>query len=81
MPYSPVKERMAKKRPNMDTVKKVRSRLESEGKLDVDTMTTIKNNLERKRDSTFFMMFNKRRELDQTISALDYLLEKETKGR
>ncbi|MEM1259940.1 MAG: hypothetical protein AAGH81_15535 [Bacteroidota bacterium] len=65
----------------MDTVKKVRSRLESEGKLDVDTMTTIKNNLERKRDSTFFMMFNKRRELDQTISALDYLLEKETKGR
>jgi len=72
---------MAKKRPNMDTVKKVRSRLESEGKLDVDTMTTIKNNLERKRDSTFFMMFNKRRELDQTISALDYLLEKETKGR
>lgn len=81
MPYSRVKEKMAKKRPNMDTVKKVRSRLESEGKLDVDTMTTIKNNLERKRDSTFFMMFNKRRELDQTISALDYLLEKETKGR
>ena len=81
MPYRHVKEKMAKKRPNMDTVKKVRSRLESEGKLDVDTMTTIKNNLERKRDSTFFMMFNKRRELDQTISALDYLLEKETKGR
>ena len=81
MPYRHVKEKMAKKRPNMDTVKKVRSRLESEGKLDADTMTTIKNNLERKRDSTFFMMFNKRRELDQTISALDYLLEKETKGR
>lgn len=70
-----VKERMAKKRPNMDMVKKVRSRLESEGKLDAETMTTIKGNLEKKRNATFFMMFNKRRELDETISALDYLLE------
>jgi len=70
-----VKERMAKKRPNMDMVKKVRSRLESEGKLDAETMTTIKGNLEKKRNATFFMMFNKRRELDETISALNYLLE------
>lgn len=70
-----VKEKMAKKRPNMDMVKKVRSRLESEGKLDAETMTTIKGNLEKKRNATFFMMFNKRRELDETISALDYLLE------
>jgi len=70
-----VKERMAKKRPNMDMVKKVRSRLESEGKLDAETMTTIKGNLEKKRNATFFMMSNKRRELDETISALDYLLE------
>ncbi|MEL6303202.1 MAG: hypothetical protein AAFQ20_00265 [Bacteroidota bacterium] len=66
---------MAKKRPNMDMVEKVRSRLESEGKLDAETMTTIKGNLEKKRNATFFMMFNKRRELDETISALDYLLE------
>ncbi|MEM6542305.1 MAG: hypothetical protein AAF634_14170 [Bacteroidota bacterium] len=72
---------MAKKRPNMDMVGKVRSRLESEGKLDTATMTTIKGNLERKRKATSLVQFNKRRELDQTISALNYLLEKETKGR
>ena len=62
-------------------VEKVRSRLESEGKLDTATMTTIKGNLERKRKATSLVQFNKRRELDQTISALNYLLEKETKGR
>ena len=65
----------------MDMVEKVRSRLESEGKLDTATMTTIKGNLERKRKATSLVQFNKRRELDQTISALNYLLEKETKGR
>lgn len=74
---------MAPLKTNMDMVNRVRNRLESEGGLNVATMSTIKINLERKRTKlekrkVIFNLFmsKKKRELDETIDALTYLLEK-----
>ena len=75
---------MANKRPNTSTVNKVRTKLKSEGKLDVSTMTGIKIALEKKRAKmernkliTTLFRSEKKRELDETISALTYRLENE----
>ena len=59
----------------MDVVKKVRQRLESEGMFNETAITDLRSNLEKKRENTSFFMFEKKKELNQTITALTYLLE------
>tara|TARA_Y100001933_G_C18859925_1_gene505484 strand:+ start:528 stop:740 length:213 start_codon:yes stop_codon:yes gene_type:complete len=68
---------MAYRKPNMDMVVKVRSRLKSEGSFNGSTITTLRDNLQKKREKTHFLLFKRKIQLDETISALSYLLENE----
>jgi len=68
---------MANNKANMEVVKKVRTKLASEGLLTNGAITNLVSSLERKRGDINFFMFAKKKELDQTICALNYLLESE----
>lgn len=72
-----VNTNMAYSKANMEIVKKVRTKLSSEGLLTDSTINNLVSSLERKRADMNFFMFSKKRELDQTISALNFLLENE----
>lgn len=67
---------MARSKINMDVVKQVRSKLESKEMFNPEYMNALSEKLKVQRQSLGFFSFGKKRELDLTISALSYLLDK-----
>ncbi|WP_343487509.1 hypothetical protein [Allomuricauda sp. d1] len=66
---------MATKRPNAKVVEKVRGKLESKGLLTAAAIQELRDNLKKKREEAKFYDLAKKRELDETISALNHLLD------
>ncbi|WP_339338934.1 MULTISPECIES: hypothetical protein [unclassified Croceitalea] len=67
---------MARSKINMDVVKQVRSKLESREMFNPESMSALSEKLKLQRKSLSCFSFTKKRELDLTISALTYLLDK-----
>jgi len=65
---------MANSKPNLKVVEQVRSRLKSEDMYTRTAISDIKTGLESQKKNTKFYMFLKRKELSETIKALDYIL-------
>ena len=60
----------------MDVVKQVRYKLESREMFNPESLSALNEKLKLQRKSLGFFSFAKKRELDLTISALTYLLDK-----
>ncbi|MEM7485723.1 MAG: hypothetical protein AAF348_11000 [Bacteroidota bacterium] len=63
----------------MEVVGRVRRMLEKDGPLDLDHMEALRARLQMRKKETNILRFSKHRELRETIAALDYLLETESK--
>lgn len=68
---------MLSSKPNMIVVKQIRTKLESEGMFNRHYIDGLISNLSKKRESAGWFSFITKRNLDQQINALNYLLKKD----
>lgn len=68
---------MSREKPNREIVHQVKAKLQNDGLLTQESIQELRVLLEAKKEKTSVFQFAKRRELKETIAALNYLLKKQ----
>lgn len=68
---------MSREKPNREIVHQVKTKLQNDGLLTQESIQELRVLLEAKKEKTSVFQFAKRRELKETIAALNYLLKKQ----